>query len=93
MHVLITCQVSGWTVWIPVVTIVYCLPQPLQLPVQNMVLSFWILVLSMANSAKPTAATTPSDATTPSITDDAEGDASPSALTVRASHHENTSNT
>ncbi len=58
--------------WIPVVTIVYCLPQPLQLPVQNMVLSFWILVLSMANSVKPTpsTSTTPDENTVPVIAND-----------------------
>jgi hypothetical protein len=35
---------SCWAVWIPTVTILYCLPLALQLPVQNVVLSIWMLM-------------------------------------------------
>ncbi len=36
---------SNWGVWIPAVIVVYCLPLPLQLPMQNLVLCFWSLLL------------------------------------------------
>lgn len=38
--------VSNWVVWIPAVTIVYCLPAPLQLPLSNVVICFWALMLT-----------------------------------------------
>lgn len=38
--------VSNWVVWIPAVTIVYCLPEPLQLPLSNVVTCFWALMLT-----------------------------------------------
>ncbi len=37
--------VSTWAVWVPAVTVIYCLPLPLQLPMQNLVLCFWTLLL------------------------------------------------
>ncbi len=37
---------SGWMVWIPAVIIIYNLPLELQLPIQNIVLCFWSLMLS-----------------------------------------------
>ena len=36
---------SNWGVWIPAVVVIYCLPLPLQLPMQNLVLCFWSLLL------------------------------------------------
>lgn len=33
-----------WSVWIPSILVVYCLPTPLQFPVASMILSFWILI-------------------------------------------------
>lgn len=41
---------STWAVWIPAVTIIYCLPAPLQIPLFNLVLCFWVLVLSFISS-------------------------------------------
>ena len=38
-------MVSNWGVWIPAVTLIYFLPQPLQLPLQNIVACFWVLLL------------------------------------------------
>jgi len=38
--------VSNWVVWIPAVTIVYCLPAPLQLPLSNVVICFWAFMLT-----------------------------------------------
>lgn len=37
---------STWAVWIPAVVIIYCLPAPLQIPLFNLALCFWVLVLS-----------------------------------------------
>ena len=38
---------SCWAVWIPAVCVIYLLPLPLQLPMQNVVLAFWCLVLGL----------------------------------------------
>lgn len=48
---------STWAVWIPAVTIIYCLPAPLQIPLFNLVLCFWVLVLSFIS--KPSAPVPP----------------------------------
>ena len=37
--------VSNWAVWVPAVCVIYCLPLALQLPMQNLVLCFWSLLL------------------------------------------------
>ena len=37
--------VSNWAVWLPAVVVIYALPQALQLPIQNLVLCFWALLL------------------------------------------------
>ena len=37
---------SSWAVWTPAVAIIYCLPETLQIPLFNLVLCFWVLVLS-----------------------------------------------
>ncbi len=38
---------SCWAVWIPAVCVIYLLPLPLQLPMQNIVLAFWCLMLGL----------------------------------------------
>lgn len=38
-------MVSNWGVWLPAVALIYHLPQPLQLPLQNIVVCFWVLLL------------------------------------------------
>lgn len=38
-------MIANWAVWIPAVTLIYFLPQPLQLPLQNIVACFWVLLL------------------------------------------------
>ena len=38
---------SGWIVWIPAVIIIYNLPLELQLPIQNIILCFWSLMISL----------------------------------------------
>jgi len=37
--------VSTWVVWFPVVTLVYCLPSNLQIPLFNLAACFWALVV------------------------------------------------
>lgn len=38
--------ISNWFVWGPACAIVYCLPLDLQLPIQNLILCFWVLILT-----------------------------------------------
>jgi hypothetical protein len=38
--------VSNWMVWLPAVSIVYSMPTQLQIPLFNVVLCFWVLMLS-----------------------------------------------
>jgi len=52
--------VSNLGVWVPAVAIVYLLPTPLQLPLENLVLCFYTLVLAhQARSAPVVAVTAP----------------------------------
>lgn len=37
--------ISNWCVWLPSAILIYALPLALQLPVQNLILCFWVLVL------------------------------------------------
>jgi hypothetical protein len=39
-------MLSSWIVWLPAVTIIYSLPNALQIPLFNLVLCFWCLLLS-----------------------------------------------
>lgn len=41
--------VSTWAVWVPAVMIIYTLPSALQLPLSNLVLCFWCLLLSFVS--------------------------------------------
>jgi hypothetical protein len=41
--------VSNWLVWTPAVVIIYSLPLPLQLPMSNIVLCFWVLLVEILN--------------------------------------------
>jgi hypothetical protein len=40
---------SNWLVWIPAVSIVYSMPRDLQIPLFNLVLCFWVLLLAVLN--------------------------------------------
>jgi hypothetical protein len=40
-------QVASWVVWVPMVAIIYCLPPSLQLPLFNLVLCFFVLMLTV----------------------------------------------
>jgi hypothetical protein len=46
---MITILFSTWMVWIPSVSIIYCLPLPLQIPLANLVLCFWVLLLTFVS--------------------------------------------
>ncbi len=48
-------MVANWGVWIPAVICIYCLPLPLQLPIQNLVLCLWSLMLLLLTNHEPTA--------------------------------------
>ena len=37
--------IANWVIWIPAVAMIYSLPVCLQLPVQNLILCFWVLIL------------------------------------------------
>jgi hypothetical protein len=37
---------SQWMVWIPAVSTIYCLPSALQIPLFNLVVCFWVLLLT-----------------------------------------------
>lgn len=47
--------VSTWVVWIPAVAIIYSLPNALQVPLFNLVLCFWSLLLSFLSREEPPA--------------------------------------
>jgi hypothetical protein len=47
---------SNWLVWIPAVSIVYSMPQDLQIPLFNLVLCFWVLILAVLNKKSESAA-------------------------------------
>lgn len=44
-----TVILSNWMVWIPAVSIVYAMPSQLQIPLFNLVLCFWVLLLAILN--------------------------------------------
>lgn len=50
--------VSAWAIWVPAVCVIYLLPLPLQLPMQNIVLCFWCLMLAVLGPAEPQASPT-----------------------------------
>ncbi len=41
---------STWVVWIPAVAVIYSIPSPLQIPLFNLVLCFWSLLLTFVVS-------------------------------------------
>ena len=44
-----TVILSNWLVWIPAVSVVYAMPGELQIPLFNLVLCFWVLLLAVLN--------------------------------------------
>ena len=44
-----TIILSNWLVWLPAIAIVYSMPKDLQIPLFNLVLCFWVLLLSALN--------------------------------------------
>jgi hypothetical protein len=45
--------IANWMVWIPAVAMIYSLPAALQLPVQNLILCFWVLILLVFTGPAP----------------------------------------
>jgi hypothetical protein len=43
---------STWIIWIPAVTIVYSMPTNLQIPLFNLTLCFFVLVITIAEPKK-----------------------------------------
>jgi len=39
--------ISNWLLWIPAIVLIYCMPLALQIPVQNLILCFWVVVLTL----------------------------------------------
>jgi hypothetical protein len=55
---LLVIAASNWIVWVPAVSIIYALPTPLQLPLSNLVLVFWTLILTfVSDKGRPSRAT------------------------------------
>ncbi len=50
-----TTVLSTWAVWIPVVAAIYSLPFPLQIPLFNLELCFWVLLFTALTNRKATA--------------------------------------
>jgi len=48
-HRFLTIQVSAWVVWIPAVTMIYSLPADLQIPLFNLVVCFFSLLLTFVS--------------------------------------------
>lgn len=42
--------ISNWAVWIPAAAIIYCFPLPLQLPLMNITLSFWVMLVMLLSA-------------------------------------------
>jgi len=51
LHRVVVVLFSTWVVWIPAVAIVYTLPSALQIPLSNLVLCFWCLLLSFISKS------------------------------------------
>ena len=47
-----TVILSNWLVWIPAVSVVYAMPSELQIPLFNLVLCFWVLLLAVLSNVK-----------------------------------------
>lgn len=45
--------ITTWAIWIPAVTVIYCLPLPLQLPLQNIVMCLWVLLFLVIAGRAP----------------------------------------
>ena len=43
--------ITNWCLWTPAICFIYCLPVALQLPMQNLVLCLWVLLLSFLVSS------------------------------------------
>jgi hypothetical protein len=44
--------ISNWCLWLPAVVLIYLLPLSLQVPIQNLVLVFWMLILTLLTKSR-----------------------------------------
>lgn len=44
--------IASWGVWIPLVTVIYCLPSLLQFPLFTLGLTFWVMILTYVTSVQ-----------------------------------------
>jgi hypothetical protein len=44
--------ITNWAFWIPMVSIIYCFPAELQLPLAILAVTIWVLLLSILTSKK-----------------------------------------
>ncbi|MGE4489514.1 MAG: DUF621 domain-containing protein [Kiritimatiellales bacterium] len=49
---LFSIMMANWGIWLPTVSIIYCLPLALQFPLFNIVLCFWSLLLTALNQGE-----------------------------------------
>lgn len=47
---------TNWCVWIPMITVIYCLPLPLQIPMFSLALSMWVLLYTWMSERRQEAA-------------------------------------
>ena len=45
-------MIPNWGVWVPAVMLIYLLPLPLQLPLMNLTLAFWVMILAYLTHQK-----------------------------------------
>ncbi|WP_309400884.1 hypothetical protein [Cerasicoccus maritimus] len=45
-------MISNWGVWVPAVFIIYSFPLPLQLPLQNLILTIWVMLVILLTRDK-----------------------------------------
>lgn len=57
VHSTLTILISTWFIWIPAVIIIYSLPLPLQIPLFNLVLCFFVMLLTYLTSHNNAAST------------------------------------
>ncbi len=45
VSLLLPVLIVDWAIWLPAVAVIYCFPLPLQLPLQNIILCLWTVIL------------------------------------------------
>lgn len=52
MYHVLPALIAGWTVWIPVVIVLYTLPEPVQVPLFALALSLWVMIFTWMTENK-----------------------------------------